>query len=60
MEGLSLLTSGSKLDKLRFLFQVYDVDGRLLEYNIRIGDVSPHPSYACMIENRNVYLNWTE
>jgi len=30
MEGLSLLTSGSELDKLRFLFQVYDVDGRLL------------------------------
>lgn len=28
MDGLSLLTNGSELDKLNFLFQVYDVDGR--------------------------------
>ncbi|XP_065906157.1 NADPH oxidase 5-like isoform X2 [Dysidea avara] len=27
MDGLSLLTNGSELDKLNFLFQVYDVDG---------------------------------
>ena len=27
MDGLTLLTSGSKVDKLHFLFQVYDVDG---------------------------------
>ena len=26
-EGLSLLINGSKTDKLRFLFQVYDIDG---------------------------------
>lgn len=28
MDGLSLLTNGSELDKLNFLFQVYDVDGK--------------------------------
>ncbi len=28
MEGLTLLTNGSKLEKLHFLFQVYDVDGK--------------------------------
>ena len=27
MDGLTLLTNGSEVDKLRFLFQVYDVDG---------------------------------
>ncbi|XP_062502529.1 NADPH oxidase 5-like [Corticium candelabrum] len=27
IDGISLLTQGSKLDKLRFLFEVYDVDG---------------------------------
>ena len=30
MDGLSLLTNGSELDKLNFLFQVYDVDGMKL------------------------------
>ena len=30
-DGLLLLTSGSEVDKLRFLFQIYDIDGR---YNI--------------------------
>lgn len=30
MDGLSLLTNGSELDKLNFLFQVYDVDGTKL------------------------------
>ena len=30
MDGLSLLTNGSELDKLNFLFQVYDVDGENL------------------------------
>ena len=29
-EGLSLLICGSKTDKLRFLFQVYDIDGEYL------------------------------
>lgn len=28
MDGLTLLTNGSESDKLRFLFQVYDVDGK--------------------------------
>ena len=28
MDGLSLLTNGSETDKLNFLFQVYDVDGK--------------------------------
>ena len=28
MDGLTLLTNGSEVDKLRFLFQVYDVDGK--------------------------------
>lgn len=27
MDGLSVLTNGSEVDKLKFLFQVYDVDG---------------------------------
>jgi Ca2+-binding EF-hand superfamily protein len=27
IDGVSLLTRGSKLDKLQFIFQVYDVDG---------------------------------
>lgn len=27
MDGLSILTNGSEVDKLKFLFQVYDVDG---------------------------------
>ena len=27
MDGLTLLTNGSEVDKLHFLFQVYDVDG---------------------------------
>ena len=27
MDGLTLLTNGTEVDKLRFLFQVYDVDG---------------------------------
>ena len=27
-DGLLLLTSGSEVDKLRFLFQIYDIDGR--------------------------------
>lgn len=27
MDGLTLLTNGSKTEKLKFLFQVYDVDG---------------------------------
>ena len=26
-EGISVLASGSKTEKLRFLFQVYDIDG---------------------------------
>ena len=29
MGGLGLLTCGSEMDKLRFLFEVYDVDGTL-------------------------------
>ena len=28
IDGVSLLTRGSKLDKLQFIFQVYDVDGQ--------------------------------
>lgn len=28
MDGLTLLTNGSEVDKLHFLFQVYDVDGK--------------------------------
>jgi len=31
MDGLSLLTNGSELDKLNFLFQVYDVDGKQMQ-----------------------------
>lgn len=27
MDGLALLTNGSEVDKLRFLFQVYDING---------------------------------
>lgn len=27
MDGLTLLTNGSEVDKLHFLFQVYDMDG---------------------------------
>ena len=27
-DGLLLLTSGSEVDKLRFLFQIYDIDGK--------------------------------
>ena len=30
MDGLSLLTNGSETDKLNFLFQVYDVDGKCI------------------------------
>ena len=30
MDGLTLLTNGSEIDKLHFLFQVYDVDGNYL------------------------------
>ena len=29
-DGLLLLTSGSEVDKLRFLFQIYDIDGIIL------------------------------
>lgn len=29
-EGLASLTTGSKTDKLRFLFQVYDIDGKAI------------------------------
>ena len=32
MDGLTLLTNGSEVDKLHFLFQVYDVDGNKLHY----------------------------
>ena len=28
IDGIKMLTKGSKLDKLRFLFQVYDVKGQ--------------------------------
>ena len=31
MDGLTLLTNGSAVDKLRFLFQVYDMDGKATE-----------------------------
>ena len=30
MDGLSVLTNGSEVDKLKFLFKVYDVDGEPL------------------------------
>lgn len=34
MDGLTLLTNGSAVDKLRFLFQVYDMDGKATELEI--------------------------
>ena len=36
MDGLSLLTNGSELDKLNFLFQVYDVDGMKVYYSVQL------------------------
>uniref|UniRef100_A0A8C8MHS3 NADPH oxidase 5 n=1 Tax=Oncorhynchus tshawytscha TaxID=74940 RepID=A0A8C8MHS3_ONCTS len=35
LEALDLLIHGSETDKLRFLFQVYDVDGMCLAYEIK-------------------------
>ena len=34
MDGLTLLTHGTEVDKLKFLFEVYDVDGML--YNQKL------------------------
>lgn len=31
LKALSLLVHGDEMDKLRFLFQVYDVDGKMVE-----------------------------
>uniref|UniRef100_A0A674BA28 NADPH oxidase 5 n=1 Tax=Salmo trutta TaxID=8032 RepID=A0A674BA28_SALTR len=35
LKALDLLIHGSETDKLRFLFQVYDVDGMCLDYNLQ-------------------------
>ena len=32
MDGLTLLTHGTEVDKLKFLFEVYDVDGMLYNH----------------------------
>lgn len=31
LKALSLLVHGNETDKLRFLFQVYDVDGKMIK-----------------------------
>lgn len=43
MDGLTLLNSGSEVDKLRFLFQVYDMDGmRLIHSETYLIHSLPH------------------
>lgn len=46
MDGLTLLTNGTEVDKLRFLFQVYDVDGKIFVSCILCASVSKH--YMCL------------
>ena len=42
MDGLTLLTNGSKTEKLRFLFQVYDVDGMFIPSPLIPNSGLPH------------------
>ncbi len=43
MEGLQLMTNGTQRQKLRFLFDVYDVDGRWTGFKEMIGT-----GYKCL------------
>lgn len=36
MDGLTILTQGTRVEKLRFLFRVYDVDGKELQLYLTI------------------------
>ena len=49
LDGLTLLTSGSEVDKLHFLFQVYDVDGNTqkLLYSL----ISRLSIFGCQVSN---------
>ena len=40
MDGLSVLTNGSEVDKLKFLFKVYDVDGEPLAHTSLVQPIS--------------------
>ncbi|NXE98967.1 NOX5 oxidase, partial [Menura novaehollandiae] len=48
--SLSLLVHGNSTDKLRFLFQVYDVDGKMRKTGLKCGSID--------VEELRVVLRW--